>query len=150
MEQQRKKVFLGGTCNGSTWRDKLIPMLHTDVPYFNPVVEDWTDECQLIEEQEKWGPCDIHLYVITPDIKGAYSIAELVESVICTYEYNKELRETAVYTIFAVLDESLDTGKSFTKAEIKSFDAIKKLVEKYNGIICNDLNEVANTINAIA
>ena len=66
------------------------------------------------------------------------------------YEYNKELQETVAYTIFAVLDESLDTGKSFTKAEIKSFDAIKKLVEKYNGIICEDLNDVANTINAIA
>ena len=120
------------------------------MPYFNTVVEDWTEECQLIEEQEKWGPCDIHLYVITPDMKGTYSIAELVESAICSYEYNKELQETVVYTIFAVLDESLDTGKSFTKAEIKSFDAIKKLVEKYNGIICEDLNDVANTINAIA
>ena len=24
-----KKVFLGGTCNESTWRDKLIEMLKT-------------------------------------------------------------------------------------------------------------------------
>lgn len=148
--KEKKKVFLGGTCNGSTWRDKLIPMLHTDVLYFNPVVEDWTEDCQLIEEQEKWGPCDIHLYVITPDMKGVYSIAELVESVMCSYVYNADLQETAAYTIFAVLNESVDTGKTFTKAEIKSFDAIKKLVEKYNGIICNDLNDVADTINSLA
>ena len=33
-----KKVFLGGTCNGSDWRKKLIPKLKID--YFNPVVED--------------------------------------------------------------------------------------------------------------
>jgi hypothetical protein len=33
------KVFLGGTCNESTWREKLIPMLKID--YFNPVVKDW-------------------------------------------------------------------------------------------------------------
>ena len=41
------KVFLGGTCNNSTWRDTLIPLLKID--YFNPVVDDWTPECQ---EQE--------------------------------------------------------------------------------------------------
>ena len=28
-----KKVFLGGTCNDSIWRDKLIEMLTID--YFN-------------------------------------------------------------------------------------------------------------------
>ena len=38
-----KKVFLGGTCNESTWRDRLIEMLEID--YFNPVVDDWTEEC---------------------------------------------------------------------------------------------------------
>ena len=25
--ESNKKVFLGGVCNGSKWRDKLIPML---------------------------------------------------------------------------------------------------------------------------
>jgi hypothetical protein len=37
-------VFLGGTCNNSKWRDILIPKLK--VSYFNPVVENWTPECQ--------------------------------------------------------------------------------------------------------
>jgi hypothetical protein len=32
------KVFLGGTCAETTWRDDLIPKLQID--YFNPVVED--------------------------------------------------------------------------------------------------------------
>ncbi len=35
-----KKVFLGGTCNESTWRDRLIKLLK--INYFNPVVKDWT------------------------------------------------------------------------------------------------------------
>ena len=40
------KVFLWGTCNESTWRDKLIPKLENiNFGYFNPVVEDWTPEC---------------------------------------------------------------------------------------------------------
>ena len=45
------KVFLGGTCNGSTWRDELIPMLNID--YFNPVVENWTSECQKEELKQR-------------------------------------------------------------------------------------------------
>ena len=36
------KVFLGGTCNESTWRNRIIPMLAID--YFNPVVDDWNEE----------------------------------------------------------------------------------------------------------
>jgi hypothetical protein len=38
----KKKCFLGGTCNNSQWREALIPMLKID--YFNPVVKDWTPE----------------------------------------------------------------------------------------------------------
>lgn len=34
------KVFLGGTCNDTTWRDELIKKLK--INYFNPVVDDWT------------------------------------------------------------------------------------------------------------
>ena len=36
-----KKVFLGGTCNDSLWREELIKKLEID--YFNPVVDDWTE-----------------------------------------------------------------------------------------------------------
>lgn len=39
----KDKIFLGGTCNESTWRDRVIKKLKID--YFNPVVEDWTPEC---------------------------------------------------------------------------------------------------------
>ena len=56
------KVFLGGTCAESKWRDNIIPQLKCE--YFNPVVDDWTPECQKIEEREK-RICEYHLYVIT-------------------------------------------------------------------------------------
>ena len=48
----KNKVFLGGTCNESTWRVELIPLLKID--YFNPVVEDWTPECQAEEERQEY------------------------------------------------------------------------------------------------
>lgn len=73
-----KRVFLGGTCNGTTWRDEIIPLL--PIEYFNPVVKDWTPECIIKEDQEKEIYCDVHLYIITPEMKGIYSIAEIMNS----------------------------------------------------------------------
>ena len=61
------KVFLGGTCNGSKWRDQLIPLLKID--YFNPVVKDWNEEAQAEEERQK-AESDFCLYVITPKMTG--------------------------------------------------------------------------------
>ena len=75
------KVFLGGTCNNSTWRNELIPSLeYNGIPYFNPVVEDWTPECQAEEYRQKEEKCAIHLYVITGEMIGVFSIAEAVDS----------------------------------------------------------------------
>lgn len=45
------KVFLGGTCNESDWRDSFIKKLKID--YFNPVVKDWNDEAYKEELKQK-------------------------------------------------------------------------------------------------
>ena len=55
------KVFLGGTVNGSKWRDDIIPLLKID--YFNPVVDEWNDEARLNEEEAK-RTSDYFLFVI--------------------------------------------------------------------------------------
>jgi hypothetical protein len=70
------KVFLGGTCNESKWRDELIKKL--EIEYFNPVVDDWTPEC-MAEEIKQRKICDYVLYTITPKMTGAYGIAEAVD-----------------------------------------------------------------------
>ena len=49
------KVFLGGTCNESTWREGLIKALK--IGYFNPVVDDWTPDC-MAEEIKQREECD--------------------------------------------------------------------------------------------
>ncbi len=111
----KNKVFLGGTCNNSNWRDKLIPYLTTD--YFNPVVEDWTPECQSIEEIEKVTRCNIHLYVITSSMKGVFSIAEAVHSAHLTDKT----------TIFCV------DPTGFDDHEMKSLIATAKLINSIGG-----------------
>ncbi len=124
------KVFLGGTWNESTWREDLIPMLKID--YFNPVVDDWTMECQ-IEEIEQRFKCDFVLYVITPQMTGVYSIAEVVD------DSNKRPEKT----IFCVLDYDGE----FTLAHRKSLEAVETMVAA-NGAICfGCLEAVSNFFN---
>ncbi len=73
------KVFLGGTCNESVWRDEVIEYFNNyEMDYFNPVVDDWTEDC-MAEEIKQRKFCDFCLYTITPKMIGVYSIAEVVD-----------------------------------------------------------------------
>ena len=66
------KVGLFGTCNGSTWREELIPLLEkNNIDYFNPVVDVWDDEARRKEEYEK-DNCDFCLFVITSKMEGVF------------------------------------------------------------------------------
>ena len=131
------KVFLGGTCNESSWRDNLIPMLKID--YFNPVVENWTPECQE-EEIKQRENCDFCLYVITPLMTGVYSIAEVVD------DSNKRPNKT----IFCVLEEDrlVDGGTvHFMDHYLKSLNAVKKMVQKNGAKVCDNLIELSIFLN---
>jgi len=111
-----KKVFLGGTCNNSTWRDDLIKLIK--IPFYNPVVPDWTPECQKEEIDQKENHCNVHLYVITRLMTGVFSIAEAVDSVHCKDKL----------TMFHVIPDG------FGKGQLKSLEAVVNLIEKRGGI----------------
>ena len=125
------KVFLGGTCNESTWRDELIKMLEID--YFNPVVDDWTPEC-MAEEIRQRKLCDYSLYVITPAMTGVYSIAEVVD------DSNKRPEKT----IFCVLNAD---GGAFSDGQMRSLDSVGKMVERNGSTFSTSLTEVARYLN---
>ena len=133
------RIFLGGTCAETTWRNELIPLLvKRGIDYFNPVVDDWTPECQAIEEDEKNNKCNYHLYVITKEMMGTYSIAEIVHSAHLANMYGTSVDKV----VFAVLDEG-----TWQKHERKSFDAIMNLVnniarEKCIALYVKDMNEL--------
>lgn len=128
-----KKVFLGGTCNGSLWRNKLIPLIKID--YFNPVVENWTPECQVKEIYEREN-CDYCLYVITPKMTGIYSIAEVVD------DSNKRPTKT----VFCFLES--DEDATFTKHQTKSLVQTSKMVENNGGKIFYSLENIAEFLNS--
>lgn len=71
------KLFLGGTCGDSTWRNDLMPVLDEfGMNYFNPVVEDWNEDAQKEEDRQK-SICDTHLYGLTKEQSGAYTFFEI-------------------------------------------------------------------------
>jgi hypothetical protein len=134
---KQTKVFLGGTCNESTWRDELIPLLTID--YFNPVVKDWTPECQE-EEINQRKTCDYVLYVITPKMTGVYSIAEAVD------DSNKRPEKT----IFCFVEDADDPlyKVNFTKHQLKSLEATGKMIWGNGGGWFKSLAEVASFLNS--
>jgi hypothetical protein len=135
--KKEKKVFLGGTCNESTWREDLIKKL--DIDYFNPVVKDWNDESYK-EELKQREICDFLLYVITPKMTGVYSIAEVVD------DSNKNPDKT-IFCYLTTDKDDKDEEIKFSKGQIKSLDAVSKMVEK-NGANCfTSLSEIADFLN---
>ena len=131
------KVFLGGTCNESDWRDSFIKKLKID--YFNPVVKDWNDEAYKEELKQK-KICDFLLYVITPKMTGVFSIAEVVD------DSNKNPEKTIFCYLTTDKNDKNDEIK-FNKAQTKSLVAVSKMVEN-NGSKCfESLSEIADYLN---
>lgn len=132
---RRTRVFLGGTCNGSTWREQLIPMLERQgFDYFDPVVPDWTPECKEVELQER-ATCDVCLYVVTPKMTGVYSVAEVVD------DSNKRPR----HTVLCVL--SSDDGDSWTEAQARSIQSVADLVKRNCTAVFYNLESVVEYLN---
>lgn len=130
------EVFLGGTCNNSDWRDVLTPMLECIA--FNPVVDDWTEEAQQIEIQKR-ETCDLVLYVITPRMKGVYSIAEAV--------YDACNRPEKTVFTYLDFDNSLGENIEFDPHQLKSIEQTRKLIESCGAKTFDNLLETANYIN---
>lgn len=124
---------MGGTVANTVWRKFIEDNINTDS--FNPVVKDWTEKCRLIENDEKENHCNIHLYVITSEILGYYSIAEAIDSV-----HNKK-----VTTILQIIP------KGFSEAQLHSLRAVAKLVKERGGVsyVNSDLNLSVQAINSI-
>ena len=132
-----KRVFLGGTCNGSTWRNQIIEYLsNVNMTYFNPVVDEWNADAQANELRER-EECDFCLYGITPKMTGVYSIAEVID------DSNKRPEKT-------VLVIMKDDGKNrFTEQQWKSLEATAKMVERNGGKAFHSLKQSVVYMNSL-
>jgi len=135
LPKKSKKVFLGGTCGTSTWREKIIP--HLEIDYFNPIVPDWNEQARKEEEKQK-STSDYRLYVITPDSHSLYSIAEVVDD-------SNTFPDKTILTIL----RNTKNGE-FTKYEIKSLEAISKLVRNNGARVFHSLLQTVDFLNSNA
>jgi hypothetical protein len=132
MDKSKARVFLGGTCNESNWRNLIIPQLNID--YFNPVVDDWTEDCMEKEKEER-ATCSFCLYTLTPKMTGVYAVAEVVD------DSNKRPEKT----ILVLLRN--DGKERFTEGQWKSLWALAVMVKKNGGKVFDNLKEAAVCMN---
>lgn len=140
-----KKVFLGGTCANSKWRDKLIPMLK--IGYFNPVTHNWNEEARKREIYERKND-DYVLYVLSRAY-STYSIAEAVD------DSNKRPEKTIVCILnerikLAFNDEVLESNEykwSLNKQELKHLNQVGELCKRNGVKYFTSLEEVAEFLN---
>jgi hypothetical protein len=91
-----------------------------EIDYFNPVVEDWTEEC-MAEEIRQRKECDFCLYTLTPKMTGVYSIAEVVD------DSNKRPEKTLLVILKS------DGDNRFDEHQWKSIMSVARMVNK-NGV----------------
>ena len=129
-------IFLGGTCNGSKWRNKFILMLDNRFDPFDPVVDDWNEDAQREEEYHKAND-NYLVFCITPKMTGFFSIAEMID--------NMHIRPRT--TVVCFLDK--DDNSEFTIPQSKSIDATIKLLQSYGVAVFTSLEDMAEYFNSM-
>lgn len=127
------KVFLGGTCAGTTWREELINCMRgTPFEFYNPIVKDWDSTDIVVEELQKTWHCPIHLYVLTSEMKGVYSVAEAIQS----------SHQASIVTIVHI------ETSGFEEHQLKSLRATAELLKINGACVTFDggMNQVAKVL----
>jgi len=132
------RVFLGGTCADSKWKEKFIPKLNID--YLN--FDDWNSKCQEEKIKQK-ETCDFILYTLTKAYSAFAEVAEVVD------DSNKRPEKTIVCIYNELIDYKWYEKLAMSKQELKHLDAVGRLVERNGGLYFKSLDEVANYLNSI-
>ncbi len=125
-------TFLGGTCNETTWRDDLISLLSSKVEYFNPVIDGWTIESQLREDEAREEARYV-LFVITSQMTDVFTIAEVVD---CS---NKRPDNT----LFCVLYDG------FNDVLKNSLKAVSRMVKRNGVKVFDTIEQIAGFLNSV-
>lgn len=130
-------VFLGGSCNPTTWRkDIAIPLLEKHkIDYYNPQVDDWTPELMTTENYQK-EHAKYLLFVIDDETRA---IASMIEAA-----YYIGLGRKVVLVIKKV------TTDTFAENEIKDLNRgrtyLHDVAEQHNIIVFDLIEPAVNYI----
>jgi hypothetical protein len=122
-------IGLFGTCNPSTWRnDIVIPMLNNfGISYFNPQVEDWTENLIEIENNVK-SSAEILLFVLDGNTRGISTMIEITELILTN-------KNNLVLVINDIAEGSIINGQKISFDELKDLNRsrayLSELAERY-------------------
>ncbi|GAB1599235.1 uncharacterized protein LOC115214842 [Argonauta hians] len=141
----KDQVFLGGSCNPTTWRsDCAVPYLEKQgISYFNPQVEQW-DVHQIGKEHEAKMASEVLLFVIDNQTRASSSLIEIAylvgnqrqvllvlhineskipksesEELKTSYNLITDISERSGYPVFSDLSTSLKCLNRMVKQHIK-------------------------------
>ena len=135
---EKLTIFLGGTCGNSTWRIKLQKMLNASyIDAFDPIVENWTPECQENEDYHK-AHDDINLFVITPETKSQYSL----------FEIGVEAVKNPKRTVVCILDN--ENGTAFETQQLSAFKKMTKDLKALGVEVYDNHDSLAFDLNNYA
>jgi len=114
-ENSERVLFLGGSCNPTTWRhDISIPLLEkNNVPYYNPQVEEWSPDLMVKENLSK-NTAKCLLFVVDGLTRAIASMIEITE-------YITSGRKV-VLVVNNIENEQLVDGKPVTGRELKDLN----------------------------
>ena len=136
LQRSQRKVFLGGSCNPTTWRtDIAIPAFEAEgISYYNPQVENWTPELVEVEACAKRDAV-VLLFVIDRDTRAVASMNEVVEE-ICRG------REVVLVVQDMDPDSELALGPNLLKDLNRGRVYLRDIAQRY-GVVCYDRVEDA-------
>jgi hypothetical protein len=124
----RVKVFLGGSCNPTTWRrDIAIPALEAaGITYYNPQVDDWSPELVEVEACAK-RDATLLLFVVDAQTRAVASMNEVVEEVCRGREVAlvvQDMEEGNDLTVGPGLLKDLNRGRVYLRDIAKRYGVI--------------------------
>ncbi|KAK9511465.1 hypothetical protein O3M35_000114 [Rhynocoris fuscipes] len=133
-------VFLGGSCNPTTWRqDTAIPLLESlGITYYNPQVSEWSADLVTVEHRAKESAC-ILFYVLDRRTRNVVGIVEAANfagarrNLVLVMDSYKEQQpiagETISHTEFEELCSGLATLKDLVERQgIPVFSSISAAI----------------------
>lgn len=130
-------VFMGGTCAGPKWRERLCAQVAQPFRWFNPVVDEWTEEAKETELTVR-EEADVMLYAITPYQEGCYSYLEMTEDAV----------RSEKPVVIAFLPSFED--KAFSEQQWSSIVSAKRLLERNNATVLLSMEETIEWFNRYA
>ena len=126
----KPQVFLGGSCNPTTWRaDVAIPELDAaGVAYYNPQVDDWSPELAAVETAAK-ATSAVLLFVVDSKTRAITAILEATEYTVAG--------RLVVLAVEDVPDGTVIRGQKVTGEELKDLNRARAYLRELAGRYVN-------------